>query len=124
MRGPVQLVLDATAIHTYPSIDVGEIIAVMNDDGERFGVSVVALASTSALLGDGELGVLTTNTAFSELQMAGGEWRRLGAMMRRANDVAVAHAALVARDHGCPIMTACPELYVGIDDPPIFVIEN
>ena len=124
MRAPVQLVLDATAIHTYPSIDVGEIIATLSEDGDRFGVSVVALASTTALLGDGELRVLAANSAFSELEMPGSQWRRLGAMMRRANDVAVAHAALVARDNDCLIMTTCPELYAGIDNPPILVIEN
>jgi len=124
VKTPVQLVLDTTAIHAYPSIDVGEIIAILNDDGGRFGVSVVALAVTSALLGDDTVGVLAANAAFSHLDMAGDEWRRLGTVLKRANDVAVAHAALAARDNGCLIMTTCPELYAGIDDPPIFVIEG
>src|SRR5689334_17996470 len=78
VKTPVQLVLDTTAIHAYPSIDVGEIIAILNDDGGRFGVSVVALAVTSALLGDDTVGVLAANAAFSHLDMAGDEWRRLG----------------------------------------------
>ena len=48
MKTPVQLVLDTTAIHAYPSIDVGEIIAILNDDGGRFGVSVRATTAVSS----------------------------------------------------------------------------
>ena len=55
MRTPIRLVLDTTAVHTYPSMRVGELIAMSNDDGERFGVSVVALGSTSALLGNDDI---------------------------------------------------------------------
>ncbi len=40
---------------------------MMNDDGEHFAVSVVAMASTSALLGQDGLGVLTVNNAFNGL---------------------------------------------------------
>jgi hypothetical protein len=124
MRTPIRLVLDTTAVHTYPSIDIGEIIATMNDDGERFAVSVVALASTSALLGQESLAVLTTNKAFSGLDVPGADWSRLGAAMRVVNDIAAAHATLAARDNNCLIATTCPELYADLEDAPLLVIEN
>jgi hypothetical protein len=125
MKTRVRLVLDTTAVHRYPSLSVGELIAMLNDDGARFGVSVVTLASASALLGDDAmLNVLIANEAFNGLELLSDDWRPVGSTMRAVNDIAAAHAAQFAIDNECLIATTCPELYADLEDPPLLVIEN
>jgi hypothetical protein len=75
--------------------------------------------------GDDEaLNELTADAAFTGLDVPVADWRRPGSTMKVVNDIAVAHAAIVALANRCLIATTCPELYADLEDPPLLVIEN
>jgi hypothetical protein len=79
----VRLVLDTSAVLAYAagSIDLGETIAEVVDEGGRFGASAVCLAEAVHLVPELQaLGVplLTRHVRFVPLPLAGDDWDRVG----------------------------------------------
>ena len=84
MKDPnVRLVLDTSAVLAYAggSIDLGETIAEVVDEGGRFGTSVVSLAEAVRVVdAEASAGVplLTRHPRFTVLPANGEDWDRLG----------------------------------------------
>jgi hypothetical protein len=79
----VRLVLDTSAViaHAAGSIDLGETIAEVVDEGGRFGASAVCLAEAIRQVDDGHaLGVplLTRHPRFAPLPVPADDWDRIG----------------------------------------------
>jgi hypothetical protein len=122
----IQLVLDRTAVLAYAtgSIDVGETITEVVDEGAAFGASVVALAEASRLVRDDvALGVplLVGHSRFESLPALAEDWRRIAWWSRTLDSVDRAAALIEALDRDAYVVTAEPEAYhvKGLDDLPV-----
>jgi hypothetical protein len=122
----IQLVLDSSAVLAYAagSIDLGETIAEVVDEGARFGASVVALAEASGVVRDGEaIGVtlLARHARFEPLSASSEDWTRIAWWSRTLGSVDRAAAVVEALDRDAYVVSAQPEAYdrKGIDDLPV-----
>lgn len=122
----IQLVLDSSAVLAYAagSIDLGETIAEVVDEGARFGASVVALAEASRLVRpDDALGIplLTRHARFEPLPAESQDWTRIAWWSRALGSVDRAAAVVEALDHEAYVVTTEPEAYdrKGIDELPV-----
>jgi hypothetical protein len=112
----VRLVLDTSAVLAYAasSINLGETIAEVVDEGGRFGASVVCLAEASRLAAeDRAFGVplLTRHTRFVVLPAAAEDWDRLGYWSKLSRiDRAAAIVEVLDRPDGY-LVTAEPGAY-------------
>jgi hypothetical protein len=126
----VKLVLDASAVLAYAagSIDLGETIAEVVDEGGRFAASAVCLAEGVRLVdADLALGVplLTRHPRFVPLPVLAEDWDRIGYWARELGGVdrAVAVVEVLDRPDGY-LVTAQPAAYEikALDDLPVIGI--
>lgn len=126
----VKLILDTSAVlaYTAASIDLGETIAEVVDEGGWLGASVVCLAEAVRLVPeDRAMGValLTRHPRFVVLPVAGEDWDRVGYWARRlgAVDGAVTVVEVLDRPDGY-LVTADPTGYGDEDlvDLPVLVV--
>jgi hypothetical protein len=61
---PIRLILDTSAVRAYPTVDVGEPISEINDEGAGFGVPVTVLAAATAVGNVDSIDLLTKHEAF------------------------------------------------------------
>jgi glycine/D-amino acid oxidase-like deaminating enzyme len=123
----IKLILDTSAVLAYAagSIDLGETIAEVVDEGGRFGASAVCLAEGVRLVDDAQtLGVplLTRHPRFVSLPLLGEDWDRVGYWARELGRVerAAAVVEVLDRPDGY-LVTAEPGRYdiKPLDDLPI-----
>jgi hypothetical protein len=108
----IHLVLDGSAVASYPTTGVGEVICETADEGHRFAVPVTALASGVARIGLDLVGVLMENKAFAPLELRVGHCRSVGRVMQFVeNDITAAQAVVAAAGRTCAVLTARPERY-------------
>lgn len=112
----VRIILDtsATLAYTAGSLDVGEVIAEVADEGAGFGVPLLCLIEAVRqagahslpslyLLGAHEHGVILSDQA--------DRWRALAGVARILGRADLAYTLLAAQDHGAYILTAEPGAY-------------
>jgi hypothetical protein len=123
----IRLVLDTSAVLAYAagSIDLGETIAEVVDEGGRFAASAVCLAEGIRLIEDDRaLGVplLTRHPRFVPLPVLAEDWDRLGYWARELGriDRATAVVEVLDRPDGY-LVTAEPRQYdiEALDDLPV-----
>jgi hypothetical protein len=118
MKDPaVRLVLDTSAVLAYSvgSIDLGETIAEVVDEGGRFGASVACLAEAVRLVAnDRGFGVplLTRHPRFAALPVLAEDWDRIGYWAKElgAVDRAATVIEVLDRPDGY-LVTADPDAY-------------
>jgi hypothetical protein len=113
----VRLVLDTSAVLAYAagSIDVGETIAEVVDEGGRFAASAVCLAEAVHLVPEtNALGVplLTRHAGFVSLPLAADDWDRVGYWAKELGrvDRAATVVEVLDRPDGY-LVTAEPDRY-------------
>lgn len=111
----LRLVLDTSAVLAYArgSVDVGETITEVVDEGHWFGSSVVCLAEATRLAGDDSPGItlLAAHRRFVALPAAAEKWPALATWTRLLRRVDLAASILEAVDREGHVMTAEPHLY-------------
>jgi len=114
---PVRILLDASAIiaFTWESIDVGEIIAEVDDEYAAVGLPMLCLVEASRAVADKDrLTLLVHHRASVVLGDDPGDWRALAAMYDIVGRLDAASAAVAAVDGDVSILTAQPGLYGGL----------
>jgi len=113
----VRLVLDTSAVLAYAagSIDLGETIAEVVDEGGQFAASAVCLAEALRLVpGDQALGVplLTRHPRFVPLPVLAEDWDRVGYWAKELGEVdrGAAVVEVLDRPYGY-LVTAEPDRY-------------
>lgn len=108
----IKVVLDTSAIITYPSVAVGELIAEVVDDGGMVGLPVTCLAAASLqVVAPDRVRLLAAHKHAERLALSPDDWERLAAWWRLLGRVDCATAATAARAHGAYLATAEPEAY-------------
>ena len=114
---PVRILLDASAIiaFTWESIDVGEIIAEVDDENTAVGLPMLCLVEASRAIADKDrLTLLVHHRVGVVLGDDPGDWRALAAMYDIVGRLDAASAAVAAVDGDVSILTAQPGLYGGL----------
>jgi hypothetical protein len=114
---PVKVVLDTSAIvaFTHGRIDVGEVIAEVDDDYGAAGLPVLCLVeATRAVVDDGRLELLVSHLAAAVLAPRSGDWQALAAVYDTVGRLDAACAVLAAIDLDCQVLTGQPGLYAGL----------
>jgi hypothetical protein len=121
---PVHLILDTSAIAAYAaSVDVGETINEVCENGASFALPVACLAEATRFLSIDVLDLLADNDAAVLVGLASDAWRPLAAMRMVLSRLDAAAAFAAAEAHDCDILTAEPQLYAPLgDDPPVIPI--
>jgi hypothetical protein len=110
----LRIVLDASAIvaFTRASIDVGEVVAEVDDELAAFGLPALCLVQASGVAADPDrLEVLVNHRAVSLLDVDAADWRALAVVRESVGRLDAATAALAATDQGCHLLTGEPGLY-------------
>ena len=113
---PVRVVLDTSAVLAYVrgSVDVGETIGEVHDDGARVGLPVLSLVEGQRTAVEKDwLERLLEHHATAVLDVAGSDWRALAVMYDNVEPLDAAATALAAIDLGCLVLTGRPDLYAG-----------
>jgi len=111
---PIRIVLDASAIVAYArgSIDVGETIGEVNDDGATVGLPVLSLIEANRVVVAKDWpDNLLDHEATAVLDVDGSDWRALAAMYDTIDPLDAASAALATIDYRCPVLTSRPAQY-------------
>ncbi|MFI6266686.1 hypothetical protein [Micromonospora sp. NPDC051006] len=114
---PIRVILDASAIlaFTRESIDVGEVIAEVADEGCHFGLPVLCLAESSRAVADRDrLDLLVNHPAAALLTIDPASWQALAVVYDTVGRLDAASALLAAVDNGCNVLTGQPGLYGGL----------
>jgi hypothetical protein len=114
---PVRVLLDASAIvaFTRESIDVGEVVAEVDDENAAVGLPVLCLVeATRAVADSGRLALLVEHRASVVIGNDPADWRALAAMYDVIGRLDTASAAVTAIDRNISILTAQPGLYGGL----------
>jgi len=114
---PIRLLLDASAIvaFTRGSIDVGETIAEVYDDGAAVGLPILCLVEAVRSVAEtDQLDLLVAHPATEVFAPAPEEWRALAAIVDMVGRMDCASAVLTAIDLDCLIMTNQPGVYGGL----------
>ena len=125
MKDPeIRLVLDTSAIVAYAatSIDVGETIAEVVDEGGRFGAPVVCLAEAARLVDESLVAGVTLLTRHSScvvLPTLAEDWLALAAWTRRLGRVDLAVALMEATDRPAGYVLSAEREAYGEDDIPV-----
>jgi hypothetical protein len=115
---PVQILLDASAITAFTrrSVDVGEILAEVDDEHAAAGLPVLCLVEASRAVVDGDLlDYLVAHRATAVLPVEPDGWRALAATYDTVGRLGAASAVLAAAAADLPILTAQPALYAGLE---------
>jgi hypothetical protein len=112
----VKLILDSSAVLAYArgSLDVGETIAEVVDEGDAFGASVLSLAEAARLSKQGEregISLLAAHTRFRPLPAQAADWQRLASWAGILDSVQHAAAVIEAIDRDGYIITSEPHIY-------------
>lgn len=116
---PVRVLLDASAIlaFTRESLDVGEVIAEVDDEDAAVGLPVLCLVEASRAVQDQDrLALLVQHRASAVLGIEPDDWRVLAAMQDIVGRTDAATAAIIAVELDVSILTAQPGLYGGMAD--------
>jgi hypothetical protein len=114
---PLRILLDASAIiaFTWESIDVGEVIAEVDDENAGVGLPMLCLVEASrAVVDKDRLALLVHHRASVVLGNDPADWRALAAMYDIVGRVDAACAAIAAVDLDVSILTGQPGLYGGL----------
>jgi hypothetical protein len=113
----IRLLLDTSAVLAYTagSIDLGETITEVVDEGGRFAASVACLAEAHGLVPEERatgVSLLTRHPRFVTLPVIAADWDRLGYWTRELGrfDVATTVIEALDRPDGC-VVTAEPSRY-------------
>jgi hypothetical protein len=114
----VRVLLDASAIVTFTrgiSVDVGEVIGEVNDEGAAAGLPLLCLVEARRAIADTDLlDLLVNHQATTIVPPHGDSWRALCATYDTVGRLDAASAVLAAYDLDCLILTAQPALYAGL----------
>jgi hypothetical protein len=113
---PIRIVLDASAIRAFlhTSVDVGEIIAEVDDEQGSVGLPVLCLIeATKAVADDGRLNHLIEHEVATLLDVNASDWRALAAVHEDVDRLDAASAALATIDFRCFVLTDQPDVYSG-----------
>lgn len=118
---PVRLILDTSAITAYTSptgsIDVGEVIAEIEDDHGGVGLPILCLISARRHADPGRLQILVQHPAAVLLATETDEWQDVATLYDGGiARLDAASAAQLAYALGVNVMTAVPGLYASIDN--------
>ena len=116
---PIRVVLDASAIiaYTRESINVGEILAEVDDEAAAFGLPVLCLVEASRIAVDEpRFELLLTHPACAILPVDADDWQALAATNWIVGRIDAASAALAAIDNDCYALTGQPGVYGGLVD--------
>lgn len=117
---PIRVILDASAIIAFTrgtSVDVGEILAEVNDEDAAAGLPVLCLVEASRAVPDIDLlELLVNHRATAIVALAADSWRALAATCDSVGRLDAASAVLNAIDLDCLVLTAQPGLYAGLAD--------
>jgi hypothetical protein len=114
---PVRLILDTSAIiaFTHGSIDVGELIAEIDDEDAAVGIPVLCLVAASHATEDTDrLHLLVHHAASALLDLRAVDWRVLAAIGETVGRLDAAAALLAAIDLRCQILSSDIEWYAGL----------
>jgi hypothetical protein len=114
---PVRVVLDASAIvaFTRGSIDVGEVLGEIADEGAVFALPTLCLSEAASWVADESMfRLLTRHPASTVVGVEGARWGALADTVWIVGAVEAASAVLAAERHDCHVMTARPGLYGGL----------
>jgi hypothetical protein len=114
---PIRILLDASAIvaFTRESLDVGEVIAEVDDEHAAVGLPVLCLVEATRAIADRErLALLVHHRAGAVIGTDPGDWEALAAMYEIVGRLDAASAAVAAIDGDVSILTAQPGLYGGL----------
>lgn len=112
----IKVVLDTTAILAYPSVNVGELIAEVADEGNLFAVPVVCLAHASMQGIADRVRLLAKHPHCEVLPLLVADGDRLAAWWRLLGRVDCASAMVAARVNRAYLVTADPDAYTDGDD--------
>jgi hypothetical protein len=114
---PVKVILDASAIvaFTRGSVDVGEVIAEVNDEYTAAGLPILCLVEATRAVADGDhLELLVNHPATAVLTPKPEDWQALAAIYDTVGRLDAASAVLAAIDLDCQVLTGQPGLYGGL----------
>ncbi|MER7334073.1 MULTISPECIES: hypothetical protein [unclassified Micromonospora] len=111
------MVLDASAIVAFAeeSIDVGEVIAEVADEGCLFGLPVTCLAEAFRLTDADRLDMVVNHPAAAVLTVDPLNWRACAVTHLMLGRLDAATALLAAVDNECHLLTGQPGLYAALD---------
>lgn len=106
----VTLVLDTSAILAYArrSLAVGELLAVVNEDGDSTAVPAACLVEAAAHVNDADVDMLRLLVGLPGVEassLKASVALGMGALARTGGGVAMAHAATEALTHGAQVAT-------------------
>lgn len=114
---PVKVILDASAIiaFTRGSIDVGEVIAEVDDEYAAAGLPMLCLVEATRSVVDADhLDLLVNHPAVAVRSPQPGDWQALAAIYHSVGRLDAASAVLAAIDLDCQVLTGQPGLYGGL----------
>lgn len=114
---PIRVVLDTSAIvaYTRESINVGEIIAEVDDEQAGFGLPTLCLVrAREAVADEARFELLLRHSACVVLPEQSTDWRALAATDWVVGRIDAASASLAAADYDCYTVTGQPGLYAGL----------
>jgi hypothetical protein len=123
----VRLVLDTSAVLAYAvgSINVGELIAEVADEGHRIGVPALCLVDAFRQADQDDLSalrVLTRHPRCAILPMLAGNWEPVAERARVLDRVDLALCLVETLDRDGYAVTAEPDAYGNTDDLPLIAI--
>ena len=114
---PVKVILDASAIvaFTRGSINVGEVLAEVNDEYAAAGLPILCLVEGSRAVADGDrLELLVQHPATAVLALSPEDWQALAAIYDSVGRLDAGSAVLAAIDLDCQVLTGQPGLYASL----------
>jgi predicted nucleic acid-binding protein len=114
---PVRVVLDTSAIiaYTHGSVDVGEVIAEVDDEYGAVALPALCLIEAYRVAADrARLDELVNHPAAVVLDVDPSDWRTVADLAETGGRVDAAVAALVAVDYRATMLTRQPGWYAGI----------
>jgi hypothetical protein len=114
---PIRVLLDASAIvaFTRGSLDVGETIAEVNDEGAAAGLPILCLVEATRAVADTDrLDLLVAHSATAVITPQPEDWRALAVTCETVGRLDAATAVLAAIDLDCLVLTDQPGLYGGL----------
>ncbi len=114
---PVRVVLDTSAIIAYTdgSIDVGEVIAEVDDEEGAVAIPVLCLIEAYRVAADRDrVDVLVNHPATIVLDIEPADWRAVADLADAGGRTDAAVAALLAVDYRATLLTGQPGWYAGM----------
>lgn len=121
MTRPIRLILDATAVHAFPHLDIGEPITQVQENGAAFTVPLAAIVA--AKHPDPRLlRYLLAHPAHQEADISFDAWPALVEMATLLGTFDAACCLWLSTVYDCLILTGDAKVWAPLgDDPPIIV---